>query len=814
MAPIYTCTTFPTSRIAIATAIASQVVISIQSCTAVCFVEKPETRNPWCYTDLFDLASCAASFPVGYHPSHLLITSHCVGRARAMSDQRSLPVAIVFPWTTRQKSQASQAQSHDGGALVQPRQSVRLDMDLATPGDLAFINSKLGSIGLPEYTPRQSASVGDVANMWDRIRMTARGCICGVALLKLPGVRSQGPLSLATREHRLLDRLAGQHSGLCFFEVLDAVSMTVERPGSTGDSPDLLVPCFRSRRANSMPVKGKTIKRDIGRGVDSSCDSLLDRVVYRRVFGDARLAEAGTLRAVIEGWHQRHGCPLREFEESPCLWNLWAPIAALAVAREWPVLATVLDDSMVQPWRVHESLLLDLPPPPPPSNVEMDVSLGGVLSSHHFQQLGNVLRKWAPVLSGSAAPDSNALEFSEAFITGLVRWADATCDATEAANMATTTRSGRGARGKFRPKVLLSCLLLASLLRKDGHLAEAVEMTLSTLLPHSVVSWMQQGNVQVRSLLPTLSTVSRHRLAFIAAYCLCQQDSWQRAGPTAWFLMVDSSPQFGRDWLMTVVTAVRSADLAALVDHLREAYELAQLALAGDPLDDNVAMSTRRLELGTLVQPMVQHHTLVATAMASGRASLMHKLHGLLHAMFLHLGSWAAVFEKCAAVMVFTTDFGTEAGLRKVRRSVVTHDFLPALGSTWDWPESLPESPGDAPHVPAPAQPAPAPAPPDLLFERALFIPGVLHTLHSVSGEITDTLHHFQLYLEGPTTTLIGRMLPVTTLVHVCLLNWSRGGVGGMAHGAVIFMSMRAGRAGRQFALCPSTELTSSQRCP
>eukprot|EP00969_Alexandrium_andersonii_P309467 13676210-Alexandrium_andersonii.AAC.1 len=55
--------------------------------------------------------------PVGYHPSHLLITSHCVGKARAMSDQRSLPVAIVFPWATRHKSQASQAQSHDGGAL-------------------------------------------------------------------------------------------------------------------------------------------------------------------------------------------------------------------------------------------------------------------------------------------------------------------------------------------------------------------------------------------------------------------------------------------------------------------------------------------------------------------------------------------------------------------------------------------------------------------------------------------------------------------------------------------------------------------------
>ena len=69
----------------------------------------------------------------------------------------------------------------------------------------------------------------------------------------------------------------------------------------------------------------------------------------------------------------------------------------------------------------------------------------------------------------------------------------------------------------------------------------------------------------------------------------------------------------------------------------------------------------RRKELSEVVFNAVHCHTLPATAIGSGRASLLHKTHCLLHALLLELGSISAVDTACQQITAFTTDLEWKA---------------------------------------------------------------------------------------------------------------------------------------------------------
>ena len=64
-------------------------------------------------------------------------------------------------------------------------------------------------------------------------------------------------------------------------------------------------------------------------------------------------------------------------------------------------------------------------------------------------------------------------------------------------------------------------------------------------------------------LMPTGSTLSRSRLPFLAAWLKTWQSEWQAMGSFSWHVQVDSSPQFGADWCLVVVTYIRASDLNA-----------------------------------------------------------------------------------------------------------------------------------------------------------------------------------------------------------------------------------------------------------
>lgn len=457
--------------------------------------------------------------------------------------------------------------------------------------------------------------------------------------------------------------------------------------------------------------------------------------------------------------------------------NATQPLPALS-PRCVPGLRSALHSALCKPlhcWGVYEICVLRCAPAATPSAFVFPVPLRRDLEA------------------------KNHLEFSESFLAGMADWADQAARAGDSINY---SRDICGKRGRFKAEFLIHSLLIASMLRKDNHLGEVAESVMNALLPPISDDWFRTSGLSYQELVPDKGTISRMRLPFLASYACCCHERWAALGDAGLFLQVDASPQFGRDWLITVCTFTPRSQLLQLSEWLAELYSLVS---PPDVADDDVPEPAllRRKELAARVSDVMQHHVLPAGGLGSGRASLLHKVHCFLHCMALSFGSWDNVFVACSKVIAFTVDQGTEAGFRKIKRSAISSSFLPSLftESQLDTMDNLMMDTGifqneeaDAAddhqndqqqqHQPgaggSPSPSAAAAEPPSaagaegmaaehepedpenehepgLLFDKALVIPGALHILHSAAREITDAMTHFKEY--EPDLRLIVEML-------------------------------------------------------
>ena len=411
------------------------------------------------------------------------------------------------------------------------------------------------------------------------------------------------------------------------------------------------------------------IQSVIGIAVPGSCGLLLDLEAFRRRYGDASWHSAGSLSSVLQAWGRRHSIDTT-LAKDVCLWSLWQPLAVLALNCEWHTLAVVIGKqtrkSLIPPALYSQ---LDSPSAPAPDVAGDDGSLRqDLFSRDRFDVLADAVRKWAPIIMRSDA--GLDVECSEAFLTGIAEWAD---NSARASDDLGDNRSGAGLRSKFKAEFAINSLLIASMLRKDALLADVATSVLEALLPPCFFAWLQSSGAQIKDFDQHMATVSRMRLPFLAAWALCWQHLWADIGNACVFLQIDSSPQFGRDWVITVMTYVKDNELNDLQAWLTELHELAQTEEhcnegdgdRGGPVES--FQLQRRVELTKKVNGTVHHHILHAGAVASGRGSLLHKLHCFLHELFLSIGDWEVVFRLCRTVCAFTTDLGTEFGLRKVK---------------------------------------------------------------------------------------------------------------------------------------------------
>ena len=274
-------------------------------------------------------------------------------------------------------------------------------------------------------------------------------------------------------------------------------------------------------------------------------------------------------------------------------------------------------------------------------------------------------------------------------------------------------------RRLFKSEFLVNTILISSMLRNESLLGEVAQRTVLAIAPAPVRLWLEQTGVNVCDMVPHFSTLSRGKLPFVAAYRLAWQDYW-RTHEAGWYVQVDSSPQLGKDWLLCLITFVARAQLPLLHAGLQELYQLAEARHTACDVD-----AARRQELSSQLPTWIQTHTLNAGAVASGRSSLLHKLHALLHAFYIELGSWPAVFRQCGLGVSFTSDGGTESGLQRLRRKIVTEHSDEMLPWLQDPVSSVMEDVmAGCGEAAADAQPLPlepdAPLANDLLFGSAL----------------------------------------------------------------------------------------------
>ena len=362
--------------------------------------------------------------------------------------------------------------------------------------------------------------------------------------------------------------------------------------------------------------------------------------------------------------------------------QLPAVFCALVIRGAWQVLVLnskklvkpLAVDIRFNPREEDEDTATESVPPPlaeEPGNNVVDAGRIEVLSS--------ALRTWAPVLLKAGVADQGSdTAFSKSFLIGIASWLDSVAKSLRCG--ATTTVVSRGKLNyTFDAVFLIRCVILSDSLTDDRNLADVVDQTMEAFLPGPLAAWWEAHRHDKRECkVPSAPVLSKCRLAFDAAYC----KHWQNAissmsvlPPT--YMLADSSPQFQRDWFIMEFTQPAVTLDGEVVFKL--------LLDLGKTIGSNEdATLDKRQKWTAALKDMIVRHVPIPTALGSGRTSIGHKLHNLLHALYMDCGSWGALRRFLESVVSFTTDQGVESHLAFAPSSVMEGSFVPRLGAWQD----------------------------------------------------------------------------------------------------------------------------------
>ena len=173
--------------------------------------------------------------------------------------------------------------------------------------------------------------------------------------------------------------------------------------------------------------------------------------------------------------------------------------------------------------------------------------------------------------------------------------------------------------------------------------------------------------------MPHKATVSRWRFLLDVAMMQVERDVNAASGPCTRYIMSDSSPQHGKDYLVTVVCAVRHADfeelrvLSSRLLHFWSSSSLGKADLLGCGEDEVGAILRDEAACMERVRSLLRQHTLPLIVLASSRTRLRDKFEAAAFQFFLVAGHTAAHLERFSkSILVPTTDMGTELGLSSV----------------------------------------------------------------------------------------------------------------------------------------------------
>ena len=257
------------------------------------------------------------------------------------------------------------------------------------------------------------------------------------------------------------------------------------------------------------------------------------------------------------------------------------------------------------------------------------------------------------------------------------------------------------------------------------------------------------------------SYLKKRRVVFDAALLVLQRQQTAETQLTRW-AWADSSPQAGRDWFMVKEQSARDEDLPALaaaVDSL--IYARGQSLLPHDP-------SLRQYH--DTIQDCLHIAMKLPTAKGEGTSGLEHLAACYAHCNLMEAGDLKALAKCFDEHVSFTSDMGTDSGIRGFQIKNV-RDILPswlAAGAEVTARLGLDIDAGGGGHAGNDDAAGTSLRP---LLDFAIEVPGALHILSNLPKDLDLRLEHWSSHMTKLSTfeTLLGEKYHRERLQATCL---------------------------------------------
>ena len=397
----------------------------------------------------------------------------------------------------------------------------------------------------------------------------------------------------------------------------------------------------------------------------------------------------------------------------------------------------------------------------------------GAISGGRILDLVKKLQSWAPVLLRE--DDENHQREIE--LSSAVQWL-------------LDVRAGLPQDGMPTGKYIYSslflvrCLLMSRLLPAYVSWKQLCMDALTLLFPNLLRDAVPRL-LENKHLFPSEGSKHKIRLVLDVALLLWQRKRQEREGACVRFAGADSSPQHGKNWLLSSCVSVRQDKIVEVFRCLqRMIFDCLRRSSDYDPEQQS---EQSRADHTTVHAHVQQEHEL-PVVLGSGAETTGHKCAAMLHKWAVLVGHSDKLPDYLGSFFSFCSDMGVELGIGHfhvedsmsllppwLKHSSMEVDLpdnaaLPGNAHQVNLESDLQEVPDPQPevsevagHVPGPAQaqenldsvanwkwqPQPRPDTSSSLFlPHAVVVAGLLHIVNNALCEVSGQLAHFEVFFE------------------------------------------------------------------
>ena len=419
---------------------------------------------------------------------------------------------------------------------------------------------------------------------------------------------------------------------------------------------------FRLRRPRTVISKGH--------GLDSPNSTMfeLHDVFMQSLLDTELMGTADTVRGVL----LRLGMPAH-----PTTMQLPAPIAVLLVAGSWPFVmldrnsrwAIESDAQFAQRWITWREEV-DIPAsrlPPAASLHEKD----DLFSATLFQNLSDELRGWATSILAQHEGDAADVE---RLLTTFVSWLDRcavtlTGDTWQDFGWEATGNGGyvnnAGQKGRFRAEFLISCLVFTFNLKSTsaGAPLKRIMRRCFRCTPPELRDGLDR--MLAAAELPSPATLVRARFWADVAFMRSMAATHQRIiqGGGILFGLTDSSPQGGRNWLLSEYTFLKPKCFTMAAEAVETMWALEAQWREGE-VDVEFEWGMRACRQD--ISDAFGRHILPPVGLGAMHTDGLHKGHAWLQQHRLESDTWRMTQELIKCYYSMAIDGGPEATIGKI----------------------------------------------------------------------------------------------------------------------------------------------------